>query len=103
MTEAARSMNAAQVAERFLRSKDWLYRARPLLERKGFPRPIPAPSGRARTGRGRPEYVWDRAAVEAWFALQAPPALHAAMGLPAPANDHQPASPSAERLERRFL
>ena len=103
MTEATLSMNAAQVAARFLREKDWLYRARAQLEKQGFPRPIPVPSGRPRQGRGRPEYVWDRAAVEAWFALQAPPALHAAMGLDLPANENtHPDTPSV-RLQRRFL
>lgn len=100
-------LNADAVAARFLRSKDWLLRARPQLERLGFPPPVPTPPARGGRGRGRPRHVWDKAAVEAWFALQAPPQLHAAMGLPAAANENdQRADPSARtaaRLEGRFL
>jgi hypothetical protein len=100
-------LKADAVAARFARSKDWLLRARPELEARGFPPPVPTPPARGRRGRGRPVYVWDQAAVEAWFALQAPAHLHAAMGLPAAANENDPRTDRSARtaatLEGRLL
>lgn len=69
------SLTAAQVAAEFghagKHAAEWLHRARPQLEARGFPRPLPRVTARA-------QWRWPAGEVKAWVAAERAGVPHAA-------------------------
>lgn len=55
---APRLMNAQQTANYLGRSLSWFHKHRPILERNGFPQPVPQIGS------------WDRRAIDQWLNVQ---------------------------------